>query len=180
MNIRCRTLTTLILPILICISCPAFAQTNSLQDLFGSGTSINLKEIKIESNKASIENKKSIAVWSGDVKATTADGTTLICDKLEVYYHYEKPAEKKSQPIGDRMVVTGDVEITQSDGSVLTAEKAEYNNADEKIVLTGNPATYKSGDDLIKAKGSKITIDNKNEKIDIDDAKGDFTTGGKR
>ena len=176
MKIRCRTLTLLILPIFICISCPASAQTDSLQAIFGSKTSLG--EITIEAKHGYLENKNKILVYYGDVKATTSDNMTMSCQRVEVYYENtsgDKDGQKNKTNI-DRLIASEDVKITKPDGSLLTAEKAEFIMADEKITLTGNPV-FKHEDDSMQA--SKMIYDLKEDKIYLDDIRSRLINKGK-
>jgi len=158
----------------IFISYPLSAQTNSLQGLFGRGTSLDFNKVDIKSNTSSIRNTKGVGSWSGDVRATTSDGTTLMCDKLEIFYHYEKTDEKK--PVGDKVVATGNVRIDKPGNEnaaaiSATAERLEYNKADEMVILTGDPI-LKQGESILKA--SKITYDVKEDDLSCENVKMDF------
>jgi lipopolysaccharide export system protein LptA len=166
MNIKCSGLIISILPVLICITYPAFGLSEPVQkSLLSSGASgpINI------SGELTIETKKNIMVWTGDVKATWGD-LIIECKRLEIYYKNNDEKDKAEKtPMGyDRIVATGDVKITQSDGSVATAEKAIYYQSDETLVLSGNP-TVKRDNDFME--GLTITLDLKNNEVKVEKAK---------
>jgi len=153
-----------------------------LQDLLGSDTSLNLKKIKgntVDTYKDKKDKKSIIIVLSGDVEATTVDGATLICDKMEVYYKYIE--EIKDYDV-DRVIATGDVKIDKpGDDKILavsiTAERVEYNKADEEVIFSGSPV-LRQGKSIMKA--SEITYDIKEEAISGKDFEGDLVSGGER
>lgn len=181
MKLRFSILTNLILSIFIFISYQAFAQTDSLQGIFSG----QISWMKITGKKFHLDNKKKIGFYSVDVKVTT-ESMTMTCERLDVYYIYIEGTKgnENPDPIIDRIIATEDVRIDlPGDESIpaisATADKVEYSNTNEMMVMTGNPV-FKYGDDFME--GSKITIDIRNEEIDIDDPEGDivFAPSAKR
>lgn len=63
---------------------------------------------------------------------------TILCDRMRVF----NDAEGQSV---ERIVCTGNVRMQQGDRRV-TAERAEYFDAEQKLILTGNPKAWDIGE----------------------------------
>jgi len=171
MTISRSILTGLILPsILVLLSIPALAQTESLQEILSSETTLK----KIESDTAEISNKNGIGILTGNVKAITTDDMSITCERLEIYYEY---VEETEDILIKKMIATEDVKIDQPDrGISATAEKVEYNKIDEKVVFTGNPVLMR-GESVMNA--SVIIYDVIKESFSFENLKADLV-GEKR
>jgi lipopolysaccharide export system protein LptA len=91
--------------------------------------------------------REGLVVFTGNVVATQ-NSSTHYADRMEVYL----------QPKGDgivRMVSTGNVKIVTRDCRIGTARRAEYYDAEQRVVLVGNARVWQE-DNVVT--GERITI----------------------
>lgn len=130
---------------------PASAQAQSpgLGNSFGGLQVQGDQPIAIESNQLDVDDKQSLATFSGDVTVQQGE-TSLKADKLLVYYVRKaegqggaaaQPVSTGNMPGGSsdisRLEATGKVTIKSAD-QVATAKKADFDMATKVAVLTGD------------------------------------------
>jgi lipopolysaccharide export system protein LptA len=91
--------------------------------------------------------KEGLVVFTGNVVATQ-DRSTQYADRMEVYLD-----DKRDRIV--RTVSTGNVRIITKDCRTGTAQRAEYYDAEQRVVLIGNARVWR--DDNVVT-GERITI----------------------
>jgi lipopolysaccharide export system protein LptA len=91
--------------------------------------------------------KEGLVVFTGNVVATQ-NGSTQYADRMEVYL------DAKGEGIL-RTISTGNVKIVTKDCKIGTARRAEYYDAEQRVVLVGNARVWQ--DDNVVT-GERITI----------------------
>ena len=91
--------------------------------------------------------KEGVVVFSGNVVASQ-DSSTQYADRMEVYLD-----DKRDRIV--RTVSTGNVRVVTKDCRTGTAKRAEYYDAEQRVVLIGNARVWR--DDNVVT-GERITI----------------------
>jgi lipopolysaccharide export system protein LptA len=94
--------------------------------------------------KLEVDYQNNIARFNDNVKADK-DGSTIYCDVMEIHFSRKDAAAKdaslESAMMGskvNKIIARGNVRVVKGE-NVSYSEVAEYNAADQKIVLTGKP-----------------------------------------
>jgi len=100
--------------------------------------------ITIEARRMTVDNKKGLVRFEGDVVAVKGD-MRVSCDAMEISFNKKGEMEK--------IVAVGNVEVRVKD-KIVTSKKAVYYAKEEKIVFTGAPKAWLgknvvSGDKII-------------------------------
>jgi lipopolysaccharide export system protein LptA len=109
----------------------------------------NGKNAPVTVNSDTLESlqKEGLAVFKGNVVARQ-DNSTQYADRMEVY------TDAKTRSI-ERVVSTGNVRIITRDCRMGTAHRAEYYDAEQRVVLIGNARVWRE-DNVVT--GERITI----------------------
>jgi lipopolysaccharide export system protein LptA len=91
--------------------------------------------------------KQGLAIFKGNVIARQ-NNSVQYADKMEVY------TDSKTDRV-ERVVSTGNVRIVTRDCRMGTAERAEYYDAEQRVVLIGNARVWRDADVVT---GERITI----------------------
>jgi len=91
--------------------------------------------------------KQGLAIFKGNVVARQ-NNSVQYADKMEVY------TDSKTDRV-ERVVSTGNVRIVTRDCRMGTAERAEYYDAEQRVVLIGNARVWRDSDVVT---GDRITI----------------------
>jgi len=91
--------------------------------------------------------KQGLAIFKGNVIARQ-NNSIQYADKMEVY------TDSKTDKV-ERVVSTGNVRIITRDCRMGTAERAEYYDAEQRVVLIGNARVWRDADIVT---GDRITI----------------------
>jgi lipopolysaccharide export system protein LptA len=91
--------------------------------------------------------KEGVVVFSGNVVASQ-NGSTQYADRMEVYLD-----DKRDRIV--RTVSTGNVRVVTKDCRTGTAKRAEYYDAEQRVVLIGNARVWRE-DNVVT--GERITI----------------------
>ena len=91
--------------------------------------------------------KQGLAIFKGNVVARQ-NNSVQYADKMEVY------TDSKTDRV-ERVVSTGNVRIVTRDCRMGTAERAEYYDAEQRVVLIGNARVWRDSDVVT---GERITI----------------------
>ncbi|WP_035239762.1 LPS ABC transporter substrate-binding protein LptA [Desulfobacter vibrioformis] len=110
-------------------------------------------DLKITSDKMVASKDQSMVEFMGKVKAVRAD-SVLLADSVKVFFHTSE-TKKKGQSNIRRILAAGHVEYTQGDRKAFS-DQADYDTADEILVLTGEQARLLTGKSWIT--GKKITL----------------------
>ena len=110
-------------------------------------------DLKITSDKMVASKDQSMVEFMGNVKAIRAD-SVLLANSIKVFFHTSK-AQKKGQSNVKRILATGNVEYTEGERKAFS-DQADYDTADEILVLTGEEARLLTGKSWIT--GKKITL----------------------
>jgi len=114
-----------------------------LMPLARSATKGNKKAepIRIEADHMESDKAHNLVLFSGKVAAK--QGEVLIhADEMTVYYLSAKAPKGEERRI-DRLLAAGHVEITKGEW-VAKGDKAEYTEAERKVVLTGNTKVWQN------------------------------------
>ena len=114
-----------------------------------SAPSTDGKNAPVTVNSDSLESlqKEGLAVFKGNVVARQ-DNSIQYADRMEVY------TDAKTKSI-ERVVSTGNVRIITRDCRMGTANRAEYYDAEQRVVLIGNARVWRE-DNVVT--GERITI----------------------
>ncbi|NDY71771.1 hypothetical protein DO021_01295 [Desulfobacter hydrogenophilus] len=110
-------------------------------------------DLKITSDKMIASKDQSMVEFMGKVKAVRAD-SVLLADSVKVFFHTSK-TKKEGQSNVKRILATGNVEYTEGERKAFS-DQADYDTADEILVLTGEQARLLTGKSWIT--GKKITL----------------------
>ena len=103
--------------------------------------------VTVDANQMESRQKEGLVIFSGNVVAKQ-NGSTQLADMMEVYF------DEKGDKIV-RTVSTGNVRITTRDCKTGTAKRAEYYDADQRVVLIGDARVWQE-DNVVT--GERITI----------------------
>ena len=103
--------------------------------------------VTVDANSMESRQKEGLVIFSGNVVAKQ-NGSTQLADQMEVYF------DEKGDKIV-RTVSTGNVRITTKDCKTGTAKRAEYYDADQRVVLIGDARVWQE-DNVVT--GERITI----------------------
>lgn len=101
--------------------------------------------VHITADHLDADNKKKIAIFTGNVVAVKGD-LTIRSDKLTIYH------DEEGKKI-DRIVAEGQVLIDQEKRKFASGERAVYHADSERVVLTGKPKAWEGPNQLV---GDKI------------------------
>ncbi|MFQ5894981.1 MAG: lipopolysaccharide transport periplasmic protein LptA [Nitrospinota bacterium] len=101
--------------------------------------------VHITADHLDADNKKKIAIFTGNVVAVKGD-LTIRSDKLTIYH------DEEGRKV-DRIVAEGQVLIDQEKRKFATGERAVYHAESERVVLTGKPKAWEGPNQLV---GDKI------------------------
>ena len=110
-------------------------------------------DLKISSDKMVANKDQSMVQFMGKVKAVRAD-SVLLADSLKVFFHTSE-TKKEGQSNVKRILATGNVAYTAGKRKAFS-DQADYDTADEILVLTGEQARLLTGKSWIT--GKKITL----------------------
>ncbi|MCG8551637.1 MAG: hypothetical protein MI799_14650 [Desulfobacterales bacterium] len=110
-------------------------------------------DLKITSDKMVASKDRSMVEFMGKVKAVRAD-SVLLADSVKVFFHTSE-TKKEGQSNVKRILATGNVEYTEGERKAFS-EQADYDTADQILVLTGDQARLLTGKSWIT--GKKITL----------------------
>lgn len=132
------------------------------------------KPIQIESDKLDVNEKESIATFSGNV--SVVQGTTML-KTTEMVVHYAKPAEgaaKTEAPTGqqaiERLEVKGKVYV-KSDQQEATGDNGTFDMKTEVLTLTGKQVVLSEGQNVLK--GCKLTVQMKTGLANFEPCRGE-------
>lgn len=110
-------------------------------------------DLKITSDKMVADKNQSMVEFMGNVKAIRAD-SVLLANSIKVFFHTSK-TKKEGQSNVKRILATGNVEYSEGQRKAFS-DQADYDTADEILVLTGEKARLLTGKSWIS--GKKITL----------------------
>jgi len=110
-------------------------------------------DLKITSDKMVASKDRSMVEFMGKVKAVRAD-SMLSADSIKVFFHTAQ-TKKKGRSNVKRILATGNVEYTEGERKAFS-DQADYDTADEILVLTGEHPRLLTGKSWIT--GKKITL----------------------
>nr|WP_320194089.1 LptA/OstA family protein [uncultured Desulfobacter sp.] len=110
-------------------------------------------DLKITSDKMVANKDQSMVEFMGKVKAVRAD-SVLFADSVKVFFHTSE-TKKEGQSNVKRILATGNVEYTEGERKAFS-DQADYDTADQILVLTGDQARLLTGKSWIT--GKKITL----------------------
>ena len=110
-------------------------------------------DLKITSDKMVASKAQSMVEFMGKVKAVRAD-SVLLANSVKVFFHSSE-TKKKGQSNVKRILATGNVEYTEGERKAFS-DQADYDTANEILVLTGEQARLLTGKSWIT--GKKITL----------------------
>jgi lipopolysaccharide transport protein LptA len=113
--------------------------------------------VEIDADKLVLEDKKSIAVWTGNVRARR--GPTLI-KAPELTAHYDERGTVT------RVQARGGVEATDAD-KWARGQRADYDNARGVLVVTGKPEARQGPN---RMRGTKITFITGKDTLEVENA----------
>jgi lipopolysaccharide export system protein LptA len=128
---------------------PAAAAQAPAPRLEGAGASQDGRSAPVTVDADQLENlqKEGLVVFTGNVVASQ-NSSTQYADRMEVYLD-----DKRDRIV--RTVSTGNVRIITRDCRTGTAQRAEYYDAEQRVVLIGNARVWR--DDNVVT-GERITI----------------------
>ena len=103
--------------------------------------------VTVDADQLENMQKEGLVVFTGNVVASQ-DNSTQYADRMEVYL------DAKGESI-ERTVSTGNVRIITKDCRMGTAQRAEYYDADQRLLLIGNARVWR--DDNVVT-GDRITL----------------------
>ena len=103
--------------------------------------------VVVDSDSLESMQKEGLSVFKGNVVAKQ-NSSVQYADRMEVY------TDSKTDRI-ERVVSTGNVRIITRDCRMGTAGRAEYYDAEQRVVLIGNARVWKGGDIVT---GERITM----------------------
>jgi lipopolysaccharide export system protein LptA len=112
-----------------------------------TGPNARSNPVTVDANSMESRQKEGLVIFSGNVVAKQ-NGSTQLADQMEVYF------DEKGDKIV-RTVSTGNVRITTKDCKTGTAKRAEYYDADQRVVLIGDARVWQE-DNVVT--GERITI----------------------
>ena len=124
---------------------PADAGARKSPDLFGRAEKNG--PVTVDADQLENRQKEGVIVFTGNVVASQ-NNSTQYADRMEVYL------DAKGESIV-RTVSTGNVRIVTKDCRMGTARRAEYYDAEQRVVLIGNARVWR--DDNVVS-GERITI----------------------
>jgi lipopolysaccharide export system protein LptA len=147
----------------------AVAQQQPLSSALG-GFGRSSAPIDIQADKLVINDTKKTAIYRGNVVAVQGE-YTLRTVELEVFYASKdgQGAAKGAQPRqaartpGEesqqitRILAKQKVIMTSAKDQTATGDLADYNVAEQKVVITGDEVFLKQGENVLK--GKKLTVD---------------------
>lgn len=110
-------------------------------------------DLKITSDKMVANKDQSMVEFMGKVKAVRAE-SELLADSVKVFFHTSE-TQKKGQSKVKRILAVGNVEYTEGERKAFS-DQADYNTAEQILVLTGDQARLLTGKSWIT--GKKITL----------------------
>jgi len=103
--------------------------------------------VTVDADQLEAMQKQGLVVFTGNVVAAQ-NGSTHYADRLEVYL------DPKGSGVS-RMISTGNVRIVTRDCLMGTAGRAEYYDAEQRVILVGNARVWRENDMVT---GERITI----------------------
>lgn len=103
--------------------------------------------VTVDANQLESRQKEGLVIFSGEVVAKQ-NGSTQYADRMEVYF------DEKGDKIV-RTISTGSVRIVTRDCRIGTARRAEYYDAEQRVVLIGDARVWQE-DNVVT--GERITI----------------------
>ena len=103
--------------------------------------------VTVDADQLENRQKEGLIVFTGNVVASQ-DGSTQYADRMEVYL------DAKGESIV-RTVSTGNVRIITKDCRTGTAQRAEYYDAEQRVLLMGNARVWRE-DNVVT--GDRITM----------------------
>lgn len=110
-------------------------------------------DLKITSDKMVASKDQAMVEFIGKVRAVRAD-SVLLANSVKVFFHTSK-TKKEGRSTIKRILATGNVEYTEGERKAFS-DQADYDTADEILVLTGEQARLLTGKSWIT--GRKITL----------------------
>ncbi|WP_394707090.1 LptA/OstA family protein [uncultured Desulfobacter sp.] len=110
-------------------------------------------DLKITSDKMVASKDQSVVEFMGKVKAVRAD-SVLLADSVKVFFHTSE-TKKEGRSNVKRILATGNVEYTEGERKAFS-DQADYDTAEEILILTGEQARLLTGKSWIT--GKKITL----------------------
>lgn len=157
---------------------PAGAQ--GLGDSFGGLQVQGDQPIVIESDQLDVDDRSSVATFTGDVSVEQGD-TRILAQRLVVHYTQgQGGAGGANMPGGgndiERIEASGDVEITSRD-QVASAQQADFDMATQIVVMTGD-VVLSQGPNV--AAGCRLTVhmDTGVARLQSSDCPGGASAGG--
>jgi lipopolysaccharide export system protein LptA len=103
--------------------------------------------VTVDADQLEAMQKQGLVVFTGNVIAAQ-NGATHYADRLEVYLN------PKGTGVS-RMISTGNVRVVTRDCLLGTAGRAEYHDAEQRVILVGNARVWRDNDMVT---GERITI----------------------
>ena len=103
--------------------------------------------VTVDADQLEALQKEGLVVFTGNVVASQ-NGSTHHADRIEVYLD-----QKGSGVV--RMISTGNVRVVTRDCMMGTAQRAEYYDAEQRVLLIGNARVWRESDVVT---GERITI----------------------
>jgi lipopolysaccharide export system protein LptA len=104
--------------------------------------------LDVKAERMTYERQTQTFLFQEDVRVHRCD-MTILCDRLRVFN------DAAGQRV-ERIVFTGNVRMQQGARRV-TADRAEYFDAEQKLILTGNPKAW-DADELNELTGEEIVV----------------------
>jgi lipopolysaccharide export system protein LptA len=158
MNVLLRVAVAGVLA-LVAMSSIVAAQTFS--DSFAGFGSNNKEPIQIEAEELEVEDKSSVATFSGDVVVIQGE-TQLKTQRLRVFYDGE--AGGAVQQDISRLEAYGSVYISSKD-QTATGDRASFDMKRQIMVMTGKEVVLSQGPNVVV--GNRLTVNLKTGKADL-------------
>lgn len=136
------------------ISFLLFSATAFSQNSDGVNPQQDLKKLHITADSLVASQNNQHVIFTGHVIALY-EVTTIIADKLQVFYSDQIDKDKINSSSVKKIIATGNVKI-EMEGKTAQCEKAVYLTSSNSLTLTGEEARLQSEDSYIT--GNKITV----------------------
>lgn len=147
-----RGCATLLLILVLLIPRVSLPQTAPMQTPLSQTPTGNCEGpgqmLDVKAERMTYERQTQTFLFQEDVRVRRCD-MTILCDRLRVFN------DAAGQRV-ERIVFTGNVRMQQGARRV-TADRAEYFDAEQKLILTGNPKAW-DADELNELTGEEIVV----------------------
>lgn len=145
-----------------CVFSLSGASAQTFSNSFAGFGSSNDEPIQIESSELQVEDKKNLAIFTGNVVVIQGD-SQLKTHQLKVYY--DGQASGAAQQNISRLEAIGRVFISSKD-QTATGDNASFDMKRDIMVMTGKEVVLSQGPNVVV--GSKLTVNLATGKADLE------------